>query len=190
MSKIYFKYGTMGSGKSMELIRTYYNYVERGMKAIIFKSGLDNRDGDITSVSSRAGLKVEAIPFFCLTKVREAIIEQKPNVILFDECQFLKEEEVDGLRDLCYEFKIPLIFYGLKTDFQSKMFTGSKRILEIADDVQQCIGICSCGRKAHQNMRLYNGIPIFHGQQVQIGGNESYIAVCNRCYYNFSKQSK
>lgn len=185
--KIYFKHGTMNSGKSLDLIRTHYNYTERDMNCIVFKPAIDNRDG-VTVVKSRTGSQVDCLNYIGKEQLIELIGKQKIDAILFDECQFLKESDIDDIQEICYTYNIPIIFYGLKVDFQSHLFPATKRIIEIADDVQECIGICSCGKRAKQNLRMLNGHPVFDGELIQIGGNESYVALCNRCYFNLKRK--
>lgn len=206
MSKIYVKFGTMGSGKSLDLIRAVYNYTERGMKTLAFKPSLDTRDGsDSCVIKSRTGAEVlaywidkdddelGAIQEHLFYTLCESSAEDAPSMvrqdysikaIFIDECQFLTEKQVDKLQEICYNCNIPVLLYGLKLDFQSHLFPGSKRAIELADDIQELIGICHCGKRAKQNARVIDGKIAEDGELVQIGGNESYVALCNECYRN------
>lgn len=181
MGKMYFIHGTMGSGKSLDLIRAAYNYKERGLNVLIYKPAIDTRSGE-RQVKSRTGLILDAKNYLGSTQIQEDITNIQPAAIFFDEAQFLKEKDIDELQKICYNLDIPILFYGLKVDYQSHLFPASRRLIEVADEVRECIGICSCGKRAKQNMRLLNGKPVFEGEQIQVGGNESYIAVCNHCY--------
>lgn len=187
--KVYFRYGTMGSGKSLDMIRAIFNYQERGMRVLVYKSAVDTRDGGVEcAIISRAGFRVEgkwlpkdkSIYSLIVADIFES--EKLPKAIFVDEAQFLTEEQVDELQKICYNFNIPVLCYGLLVDFQRHLFTGSKRLIEIADDKLELIGICHCGRRAKQNARVVNGEMVTEGEVVKIGGNESYIAVCNECY--------
>ena len=207
MAKIYFKHGTMGSGKSLDLIRAVYNYTERGMKPLVFKPSLDTREGnDFCVIKSRTGAEVLAnwidsddddlstIIFelndrlYTTYYLNDSRLNMENNklmvdAIFIDEAQFLTEKQVDKLPEIRYSYNIPILCYGLKLDFQSHLFPGAKRLIELADDVQELIGICHCGKRAKQNARIIDGKFAEQGDLVQIGGNESYIALCNECYY-------
>lgn len=189
MAKMYVKFGTMGSGKSLDLIRAVYNYTERGMNTLVFKPSLDTRDGnDFCVVKSRTGAEVLAYWIDRdddeLVAITDIINEtDSPSAIFIDECQFLTEKQIDKLQEICYNYNIPILLYGLKLDFQSHLFPGAKRAIELADDIQELIGVCHCGKRTKQNARVINGKIAEDGELVQIGGNESYIALCNECYY-------
>ncbi len=191
MAKIYYKYGTMGSGKSLDMIRAIYNYTERGMNVEVFKPSIDTRDGSSDCIiTSRTGFSVSATWIDNHDKELVSITEKlkeangtKVKAVFIDEAQFLTKEQVDSLQKICYNYNIPILCYGLKLDFQSNLFEGAKRLIELADDTQELIGICHCGKRAKQNARIVDGKVIRHGDVVQIGGNESYIALCNSCYY-------
>ena len=206
MAKIYGKFGVMGSGKSLDMIRAIYNYKERGMDVLVFKPSIDTREGSECVIKSRTGFEVKAEWIESNDSALEVIDEKlkqsgsgnipgpdyilrpyektRAKAIFIDEVQFLSKEQVDNLQKICYNYNIPVICYGLKLDFQSNLFEGSKRLIELADDIQELIGICHCGKRAKQNARVVNGVMVSDGDVVQIGGNESYIAVCNECYYN------
>lgn len=180
MSKIYFKTGVMTSGKTLDLIRVVYNYREKGHTVWVAKPVLDTRDGG--KISTRAGLSIDC-KWFDVDTLAEDLIYEQPSAVIIDEAQFLSPEEVDKLQNLCYNYNVPIILYGLKTTFQGELFPGSKRIIEIADKVEEFKCMCSCGRPAKQSARVVNGQIIKHGETVAIGGNELYTAVCNHCFH-------
>jgi thymidine kinase len=197
--KIYFKHGTMGSGKSLDMIRAIYNYKERGMEVLVYKSAVDTRNGsDSCVIESRTGFTVDGRWLPKDESIYHMIAEDAIctldhiKAIFVDECQFLSEAQVDELQLICYNFNIPILCYGLKVDFQRHLFPGSKRLLEIADSVQELIGICHCGAKAMQNARVVNGIMAKDGDIVKIGNSDTdgkedeiyYTALCNQCYIN------
>ncbi len=187
MAKLYFKTGAMGCGKSLDLIRAVYNYRERGMEVVVFKPSVDTRDG-VTDckVKSRTGAEIDARWIEKQDDVNLLLSDynvQNIKAVFIDESQFLSEKQVDELQKICYNLNIPVICYGLKLDFKSRLFEGSKRLIELADDVQELIGICHCGARAKQNAKVVNGKMITHGDVVEIGGNELYVGVCNKCYF-------
>jgi thymidine kinase len=178
MAKLYFKFGAMGSSKSAQALITKFNYEELGMKVWLIKPSVDNRDGaDV--IQSRIGLKATA---YVITP-EQSIIEEyrkvgKHDVIISDEAQFFTPEQIDELRTLVDEDDIPVLCYGLRTDFQTHFFPGSKRIMELADSVTEIKTVCACGRKATVNARIdANGNIIYEGSQVLIGGNDIYVAM-------------
>ena len=184
MAKLYFKYGVMGSSKTAQALITKFNYEDRGMSVWLIKPQIDSRDGE-GIVSSRAGLSAKA---FVLSE-NENVYEEhqkldKPvDVIIVDECQFLTEEQVNQLSYLVIDYDVPVICFGLRADFRTKMFPGSKRLMEIADSITEIKTICSCGRKATVNVRLdANGKIVTEGEQVLIGGNDQYTSMCYQCY--------
>lgn len=191
MAKINAYFGTMGSGKSLDLIRTAYNYKERGMNVSVYKPSIDTREGsEKCIIKTRVGMELEAMWISTpdIYGMLAADCYQKdgsiarPKVIIVDECQFLTEGQVDGFQKFSMEYNIPVIFYGLKVDFTGHLFDGSKRILEIADRVTELKGICHCGQIARQNARVVDGRIQKTGEIVAIGGNEMYIALCNKCF--------
>lgn len=192
MAKLFFKTGTMGSGKSLDMIRAIYNYKERGMTVAVFKSAIDTREGtERCVIKSRTGFEVEAtwiqkedsMLTLVSKKLSDAIAEDTiVKAIFVDESQFLTEKQVDELQKICYNINIPVICYGLKLDFQSHLFEGSRRLIELADEVQELIGICHCGKRAKQNARIVDDKIAKAGEVVQIGGSESYVGLCNKCY--------
>lgn len=183
MAKLNVKFAPMAAGKSLDAMRAAFNYEERGMAVAVFKPSVDTRSSDI---HSRIGLSRDCGCIAPNDKLVD-IIPTDVKVIIIDEAQFLTESQVDQLRFFTYELDIPVICYGLKTDFQSHLFEGSRRLLEIGDTFENIISICKCGSKASQNVRQSNGVPVFSGEQVMIGGNESYEAYCNKCFYHLTK---
>lgn len=183
MAKLYFKYGAMGSSKSAQALITKFNYEEQGMKVWLIKPSTDTRDGaDV--IKSRIGLKQHADIILPTDSIVEKYHKSGTyNVIITDECQFFTPEQIEELRNLVDDENIPILCFGLRTDFQTKFFPGSQRLMELADSITEIKTICSCGRKASVNARLDgNGKIITAGEQVFLGGNESYIAMCHQCW--------
>lgn len=183
MSKLYFRYGAMGSGKTIDLLKVAYNYKERGQKVIIFTAKIDNRY-EVGKITTRIGIQADALIFDNETNFYRQIkqLEEKPDCILIDESQFLNRKQVLQLSDVVDFLDIPIICYGLRSDFQMKFFTGSGPLMEMADKIEEIKTICECGKKATINMRMINGVPTTTGSQVLIGGNDSYKSVCRKCY--------
>lgn len=193
MAKLYFKYGAMGSSKTAQALITKYNYEENDLRVWLIKPSADTRDG-AQILRSRIGLEaqVEVIPpecnvfdLFCRTQRGQC------DVIIVDECQFLTESQIDELRQIVDECNVPVMCFGLRTDFQTKLFPGSLRLMEIADTIQEIKTICDCGAKATVNARIdANGHIVTHGAQVVLGGNDSYIAMCHKCYIRGIKENR
>ena len=183
MAKLYFKYGAMGSSKTAQALITKYNYEERGLKVWLLKPAADTRDGTLT-VSSRIGLQSEALPVSPEMDIRALYAAHGDvNVVIVDECQFLTEKQINELRELVDEENLPVMCFGLRTDFQTKLFPGSRRLLEVADEITEIKTMCECGRKATVNARIdSDGYVVTEGAQVFLGGNDSYIAMCHRCW--------
>lgn len=184
MAKLYFRYSAMGAGKSLDLLKVAYNYEERGMRTVLYNSELDTRFGK-DFVASRTGIRMEAVPFGAAFDFEAAVQQETAangpcHCVLVDEAQFLSREQVAGLARLTVEQRIPVICYGLRTDFRGELFEGSKWLLAWADSIEELKTICWCGRKATMNARLVDGRVVHDGEQIQIGGNESYIALCRR----------
>jgi thymidine kinase len=184
MAKLYFHYATMNAGKSTMLLQASYNYRERGMRTAIFIAALDDRAGE-GRVASRIGLAADAIPF-SPTDDLFAIIASMHNdepiaCVFLDEAQFLVPEQVWQLARVCDRIGIPVMAYGLRTDFQGKLFPGSLELLAIADEMREVRTICFCGRKATMVVRLdQDGAVVREGAQVDVGGNEKYVSLCRR----------
>lgn len=184
MSKIFYKHGVMGSGKTLDLLRVAFNYKERGLKPLLFKPDIDTRDGvENCIIKTRAGLNEKAF-WFNKTIMIQLVESEKPDVIIVDESQFFSKNEIDFFQKLCYTYNIPIIMYGLKNNFKGELFEGSKRILEIADKVEEFKTMCHCGNVARQNARVVNGVMATDGETVSIGGNEMYTSLCNHCFIN------
>ncbi|SNZ21661.1 thymidine kinase [Cohaesibacter gelatinilyticus] len=184
MAKLYFTYSAMNAGKSTLLLQASYNYAERGMKTLLYTAALDNRTR-VGEISSRIGLKAEAFIFQTDTDlfahISEQTAQERPDCIFFDEAQFLSEEQVWQLGRVADELHVPIMCYGLRTDFQGELFPGSQRLLAIADELREARTICWCGRKASMVVRIDgDGKVIEEGEQVVIGGEESYISLCRK----------
>ena len=184
MAKLYFKYGAMGSSKTAQVLITKFNYEERGMRVFLIKPEIDTRDGaDV--IRSRIGLSATAV---CIPK--DANIEEiyeketeKYDAIIADECQFFTKEQIDSLRAIVDRYNIPVLCFGLRTDFLTHLFPGSARLFEVADSIAEIKTICGCGAKATVNARLNaKGQIVTHGSQVMLGGNDRYIAMCHKCW--------
>lgn len=186
MAKLYFKYGAMGSSKSAQALITRFNYEERGMKVWLIKPGTDTRDG-IATIRSRIGLRADADVLGADDSIRKAYDQRlsetrRTDVIIVDECQFLTPSQVDELRDLVDEEDIPVLCFGLRTDFLTHLFPGSLRLFELADSITEIKTICDCGKKATVNARISNGRVVTEGEQVLLGGNDTYLAMCHSCW--------
>ena len=183
MAKLYFKYGAMGSSKTAQALITQFNYEELGMSVWMIKPSVDTRDGaDI--IRSRIGLERRAqIITPDQDVVREYAKAGKHDVIIADEAQFFTPEQIEGLRELVDFEDIPVLCFGLRTDFLTHCFPGSKRLMELADSITEIKTVCACGHKATVNARIdAGGRIITEGDQVFLGGNDSYIAMCHRCW--------
>ena len=183
MAKLYFKYGAMGSSKSAQALITQFNYEERGMSVWLIKPSTDDRDGaDV--IKSRIGLSRRADVIRPGDSIRELYRKNgSSDVIIADEAQFFTQEQIDELRWIVDFEDIPVLCFGLRTDFLTSFFPGSKRLMELADSIQEIKTVCSCGRKATVNARIdENGRVVTKGAQVLIGGNDSYVAMCHRCW--------
>ena len=183
MAKISFRYGAMGSSKTANMLMIRYNFEEKGKKALVLKPKLENRDG-VVKIKSRSGLEADCIfveDYLANIKICDCI--------LIDEAQFLTTEQVDQFVDIADNLDIPIIAFGLKIDFQGHLFEGSKRFIEVADELQEITTICWCGKKARFNARVVDGHIIKTGEQIQLGGNESYTALC-RLHYNLGQLEK
>lgn len=192
MAKLYFKYGAMGSSKTAQALITKYNYEENDLKVWLIKPSADTRDG-AQLLRSRIGLEaqVEVIPpqADILEKFRAEQADHC-DVIIVDECQFLTPTQIDQLRAVVDEHNIPVMCFGLRTDFQTKLFPGSLRLMEVADTIQEIKTMCDCGCKATVNARISNGYIVTEGAQVVLGGNDCYIAMCHRCYKQGIREHK
>ena len=184
MAKLYFKYGAMGSSKTAQVLITKFNYEERGMRVWLIKPALDDRDG-ANVLRSRIGLECVCEPIDKSTDIyaRFKSIQGDYNVIIADESQFFTEEQIDQMRLIVNDYSIPVMCFGLRTDFLTHMFTGSKRLFEVADSIAEIKTICNCGSKATVNARIdEQGNVVTEGSQLLLGGNDTYVAMCHRCW--------
>ena len=182
MAKLYFKYGAMGSSKTAQALITKFNYEERGMSVWLIKPAVDSRDGAVT-IRSRIGLSAEADVIGAGESIRERYAALgRRDVIIADEAQFLTPEQIEELRDLVDEQNLPVLCFGLRTDFLTHLFPGSRRLLELADSITEIKTICECGAKATVNARILDGRVVTEGAQVVLGGNDCYVAMCHACW--------
>lgn len=210
MAKLYFRYGAMGSSKTANALMVHYNYIEKGQKAILLKPQVENRDGDY-AIRSRIGLEAECITvedfiryitdhWFQKGETKEPVgynlnqgISADKNheisitlkdikAIIIDEAQFMSVEQVGLMATVVDQFNISVICYGLRTDFTGHLFAGSKRLMELADVIEEIPTICWCGKKAHFNARILNGQVVRDGEQIVMGGNDTYMSLCRKHY--------
>lgn len=184
MAKLYFYYASMNAGKSTTLLQADFNYRERGMTTMLWTAELDDRGGD-KAIESRIGLHAQAHRFAAGTDLRERVMAahrvEPLACVLVDEAQFLTKEQVWQLARLADEGGIPVVCYGLRTDFQGELFPGSAALLGIADALVELKGVCHCGRKATMNLRVDEaGAAVKQGAQTEIGGNDRYVALCRK----------
>ena len=183
MAKLYFKYGAMGSSKTAQALITKYNYEENGLRVWLIKPSADVRDGQ-TVVQSRIGLYATADVITPEADIRTLFSEQSGiHIVIADECQFFTEAQIDQLREIVDTADVPIICFGLRTDFQCKFFPGSRRLLEVCDTVSEIRVICDCGAKATVNARIDGeGYVVTEGAQLLLGGNDRYTAMCHKCW--------
>ncbi|MEZ5920514.1 MAG: thymidine kinase [Parvularculaceae bacterium] len=187
MAKLYFNYAAMNAGKSTMLLQAAFNYRERGMETLVYTAAIDTRLGK-GIVASRIGLKCEARIFDETTSLYKALEEDiaatGARCVFVDEAQFLTAVQVMELARIVDYLDIPIICYGLRTDFQGALFPGSERLLAIADEIRELKTICHCGRKATMNLRVGpDGAAMIFGESIEVGGNERYIPLCRRHFY-------
>ena len=185
MAKLYFRYGVMGSSKSAQALITKFNYEEQGMRVWLIKPAADTRYG-VDKVHSRIGLEqvgdaiTDDMNLYEIFRDRE---KEFNDVIIADEAQFLTPEHIEQLRDIVDNYNVPVFCFGLRTDFRTKMFPGSARLFELADSVSELKTVCTCGGKAMVNARIDgNGNIVTEGEQIMLGGNESYRPMCYKCW--------
>ena len=191
MAKLYFKYGAMGSSKSAQALITKFNYEEKGMRVWLIKPSIDTRDGaDI--IRSRIGLEAHANIILPEDNIVEKYrLAESYDVIIADESQFFTPEQIDQLRELVEEENLPVLCFGLRTDFLTNFFPGARRLMELADSLTEIKTVCSCGRKATVNARIdARGNVVTEGSQVFLGGNDSYIAMCHKCWKDKIRSQK
>ena len=184
MAKLYFYYASMNAGKSTTLLQADFNYRERGMETMLFTAAVDDRFAAGT-ITSRIGLEAPATPFDAATDLAACVADRLATgtlaCVLVDEAQFLTAAQVDQLAALTDRAGIPVLAYGLRTDFRGALFEGSARLLALADSLVEIKSVCECGRKATMNLRVdAGGRPVAEGRQTEIGGNDRYVALCRR----------
>ena len=192
MAKLYFKYGAMGSSKTAQALITKYNYEENDMRVWLIKPSADTRDG-VATLRSRIGLEAQVDVITPAIDICRLFSEKKKDqcdVIIVDECQFLVSEQIDQLRTIVNDFSVPVLCFGLRTDFQTRLFPGSRRLMELADVIEEIKTMCDCGAKATVNARINDGYIVTEGAQVVLGGNDCYIAMCHRCYIQGIREHK
>jgi len=188
MAKLYFYYASMNAGKSTNLLQADFNYRERGMRTLLFTAAIDDRFAAGT-ITSRIGLVAPALAFDPTTDLAAIALAQPepPACVMVDEAQFLTADQVDQLASLADRHGVPVLAYGLRTDFRGNLFAGSARLLALADSLIEIKSVCECGRKATMNLRVdAQGRAVLDGTQTEIGGNDRYIALCRR---HFSERS-
>lgn len=192
MASLYFRYGSMGAGKSIDLLKVNHNYSEQGKGTLLFTPAVDDRYG-VGKITSRIGVSEPATALTRDFDVYEYVLNEKNAlgdiyVVLVDEAQFLTKEQVIQLSNVVDDMNIPVMAFGLKNDFSNNLFDGTEALLIYADKIEEIKTICTkddCSRKATMNLRLSNGTPVYEGEQVQIGGDESYIPVCRKHYKEY-----
>ena len=192
MAKLYFKYGAMGSSKTAQALITKYNYEENDMRVWLIKPSADTRDG-VGTIRSRIGLDAECEVIAPHVDIMARFLGsqiRRCNVIIADECQFLTPKQIEQLRAIVNEYNIPVLCFGLRTDFQTRLFPGSMRLMELADCIEEIKTMCDCGAKATVNARINDGYIVTEGAQVVLGGNDCYIAMCHRCYIQGIREHK
>ena len=194
MSKLYFKYGAMGSSKTAQALMCKFNYEQQGFDVLLLKPSIDTRDVDKngkTIASSRIGLKSDCFTFDKNVNLCEFIFGHNQfknnSVVIVDECQFLTKEQVDDLKEVSNH--IPVLCYGLLTNFKTELFEGSKRLVEIAESLMEIKSVCKCGKKATVNARFIDGKIVTDGEEVLLGKEECYKALCYNCYVSLKKES-
>ncbi|AIY67019.1 thymidine kinase [Pseudoalteromonas piratica] len=188
MAQLYFYYSAMNAGKSTTLLQSAFNYKERGMEPLIYTAAIDTRYGE-GKVSSRIGLAADACLFSPTTPISDEIATKhavnKIDCVLIDEAQFLTKNQVEELCFVVDKLNIPVLCYGLRTDFLGELFIGAQYLLAWADKLIELKTVCHCGRKANMVLRTNEqGVPITQGEQVEIGGNERYVSVCRKHYFD------
>ena len=193
MAKLYFKYGAMGSSKTAQALITKYNYEENDLNVWLIKPSADTRDG-ARILRSRIGLEANVEVIGPETDIYAKFLGSRSmrcDVIIVDECQFMTPTQIDQLRAIVDEHNIPVMCFGLRTDFQTNLFPGRRRLMQVADTIQEIKTICDCGAKATVNARIDGeGHIVTQGAQVVLGGNDSYIAMCHKCYVRGIREHK
>ena len=194
MAKLYFKYGAMGCSKSAQALMCKFNYEQKGFNVLLIKPSIDTRDYNDGKpvVKSRIGIESECEVIgkneSLLERYKKLSENNKYDVMIIDEAQFCSESQINDCKEISID--IPVLCYGLKTNFKSYLFEGSKRLIEIADSISEIKSLCSCGANATVNARLINGEIVTEGEEVVIGGDETYVAMCYNCWRKFQKEQE
>lgn len=184
MAKLYFRYGAMGSAKTLNLLAVAHNYRQQGKEVVLIKPALDNRFGQ-QKIRSRAGLEMTADILVEPDTILDYEDFKKISCILVDEAQFVSENLVNQLRKITIDLQIPVICYGLRTDFKSYLFEGSKRLMELADSIEEVKATCNfCDKKSIMNLKHVNGVATVEGPSIQLGAEEMYYPACYQCYHD------
>lgn len=185
MPKLYFRYGVVSSSKTLNLLTVAHNYKKQGKKCIVMKPAIDTRFGAVV-VKSRAGLEMEAdVIIHESTNLLDVVPYSNVHCILVDECQFLEPIHVDQLRQITDNWGVPVICYGLRTNFMSNLFPASKRLFEVADSIEEIKTTCTyCNKKGTFNLKHVNGSAVNHGPDIQLGTEETYVPTCSTCYHS------
>lgn len=182
MAKLYFRHGTVGSAKTLNLLAVAHNYRQQGKKIFIMKPRMDTRFGT-GQVKSRAGLEMEADILLVDETSLKGVDFTGISCILVDEAQFLSARVIESLRQISLDFDIPVLCYGLRTDFKTRLFEGSARLMELADSIEEVKATCHfCNRKSILNLRHVNGVAVLEGPSIELGAEERYLPTCYRCY--------
>ncbi len=190
MAKLYFRYGSVSSDKTLNLLAVAHNYKSQGKGVFLLKPSLDNRFGQ-ESISSRAGLEAKADFLAEKDSNLDFISNNETSCILVDEAQFLSSEVIEQLRQISSKKDIPVICYGLRTDFRGHLFEGSKRLMELCDSIEEIKTTCSfCNRKAIFNLKMIDGVPTLDGPKIELGAEEKYLPSCSSCYYEKVEECK
>ncbi len=189
MAKLYYKFGAMGSSKTASALMCRFNYLQKNINVLLMKPKIDNRFKE-NEVVSRIGLSAPCLAFAENENLLDIYTEQadKVQVVIVDECQFCTKKQVDQLREIAEE--VPVLCYGLKTNFKGELFEGSKRLLEVADSIQEIKSVCECGKKAIMNGRFVKGVLVTDGGEIEIGGDEKYRALCWSCFKKEQERAK
>ncbi len=187
MAKLYFVYSAMNAGKSTTLLQSSFNYRERGMRTLLYTAAIDDR-AEEGVIASRIGLKGDAFTFIADTNLRNDIETEHTSdpiaCVFVDEAQFMSKDHVFQLAEVVDQLHIPVICYGLRTDFRADLFVGSRWLLALADEIRELKTICSCGRKATMNLRINtDGSAVHDGESIEIGGNDRYVPLCRRHFF-------
>lgn len=187
MAKLIYKFGSMGASKTANLLMTNYNYKTQGFETGILKPKLDTRTN---YVYSRIGIEHDCTAFEPNDNLYDLIKSMNVHAVFIDECQFCTYDQIEELAHLVDELGIYVFCYGLRTDFQSHLFAGSRRLFELADKIEQLPSVCTCGNKSIMNQRLVDGVPVYEGEQIECGAEDKYVTKCRKCYFEDLRKKK